>query len=202
MRRQRQEKESHRLDQRQRADGDAAGEREVQGDHAAIGMADHVDTVWRVRQQRLHQPEFVVHPEAMTVRPGIGSAIANEIRSDHAEPGLQRVDHGDPHDRRAGGAVQQQHGCTRSGRQAGATQDWTAGSHVHFHAEFMPGEGRLPIDRISSRSVESHGSRPVFCRRRLRTIFNASFETNLLLRLPSARLRSRYAVFNPVVTFR
>jgi hypothetical protein len=66
----------------------------------------------------------------------------------------------------------------------------------------MPGEGRLPIDRISSRSVESHGSRRFSADVDLRTVFNASFETNLLLRLPSARLRSRYAVFNPVVTFR
>ena len=131
----------------------------MQGDHAAIGMSDHVDTGWRGRQQRLQQPEFVVHPEAMTVRPGIGSAIANEIRSDHAKPGLQGVDHWDPHDRRAGGAVQQQRGGTRPGRQAGAAQDWRVGSHVHFHTEFMPGERGLPIDRISSRSIELHGSR-------------------------------------------
>ena len=105
MRRQRQEKESHRLDQRQRADGHAAGEREMQRDHAAVGMTDNVDRGRRVRQQRLHQAELVVHREAITVRPGIGPAIADQIRSDHAEPRFQPVDHGDPHDPRARGAV-------------------------------------------------------------------------------------------------
>ena len=105
MRRQRQEKESHRLDQRQRADGNAPGECEMQRDHAAKGMTDHMDRCRRVRQQRLHQAEFVVNREAITVRPGIGPAIADQIRSDHTEPGFQPVDHGDPHDPRARGAV-------------------------------------------------------------------------------------------------
>jgi hypothetical protein len=75
--------------------------------------------------------------------------------------------------------VQQQHGGTRPGRQAGAAQDWTMGSHVHFHAEFMPGERRLPIDRISLRSIESHGSRQFSAGVDLRTVFNVSFEINL-----------------------
>ena len=70
------------------------------------------------------------------------------------------------------------------------------GSHVHFHAEFMPGEGRSTIDRIIVTSIASCGLRLIFCPLHPRT---ASMP---LLRVRTLRLRSRYAVFNPVATFR
>jgi len=60
----------------------------------------------------------------------------------------------------------------------------------------MPGEERSTIDRIIVTSVASRGLRLIFCP------LHPTTASTLLLRVRTLRLRSRYALFNPVATFR
>jgi hypothetical protein len=59
----------------------------------------------------------------------------------------------------------------------------------------MPGEGRTTIDRIIVTGIASCGLRLIS------SPLHPSMASLPLLRVQTARLRSRYALFNPVATF-
>src|SRR5438477_627594 len=84
-----------------------ATSRKRQRSDTAIGMANDVRATGLVLDERLDQPQLVVQAKLILIWPSVCASIADEIGRDQAKARLERIDHGRPHRRGAGGAVQQ-----------------------------------------------------------------------------------------------